>query len=46
MTRSRTYLAAATMAIVAMTSLALGTALARPSDLDAAKAATGRFHSL
>ena len=34
------------MAIVAMTSLALGTAVARPSDLDAAKAATGRFHSL
>ncbi|HEX5823709.1 MAG TPA: hypothetical protein VFY18_04540 [Candidatus Limnocylindrales bacterium] len=46
MTRSKTYLAAATMAILAMTSIALSTAVARPSDLTAAKAATGRFHSL
>jgi len=48
MTMSRTtrYLAAATISVVAITSLAIGTALARPSDLDAAKAATGRFHSL
>ena len=44
--RSRTYLAAATITIVALTSIALGTAVARPSDLVAAKAATGRFHSL
>jgi hypothetical protein len=46
MTRSKNYLAAATMAIVALSSIALGTAVARPSDLVTARIATGRFHSL
>jgi hypothetical protein len=46
MTRTKTYFAAATIAVVALTSIAMGTAIARPSDLVAAKAATGRFHSL
>jgi hypothetical protein len=46
MSRSKTYVAGATMAILALTSIALGSVVARPSDLDAAKAATGRFHSL
>jgi hypothetical protein len=46
MKKPRTWIAAATMSIAALSSLALGTAFARPSDLDAAKAATGRFHSL
>jgi hypothetical protein len=46
MTRSTTWLAAATMAIVALTSIALSAAIARPSDLTAAKIATGQFHSL
>jgi hypothetical protein len=44
--RSKTYLAAATIAIIALTTIAMGTAVARPSDLVAAKIATGRFHSL
>jgi hypothetical protein len=46
MRRSLTYVAATTIAVVALGTLAIGTVLARPSDLDAAKAATGRFHSL
>lgn len=46
MRRSFTYIAATTVAVVALGTLAIGTVLARPSDLDAAKAATGRFHSL
>jgi hypothetical protein len=46
MTRSRTYVAAATIAILALTSIALGSAIARPSDLTAATIAAGRFHSL
>jgi hypothetical protein len=46
MNRSRTYFAAAAIAVVALTSVAIGTVVARPSDLDAARAATGRFHSL
>lgn len=46
MTRSKNYLAAATMAILALTSIALGSAAARSSDLQSAKVATARFHSL
>ena len=45
MSRSTSYLAAATLSIVALTSIALGSAVARPSDLTAAKIATARFHS-
>ena len=46
MTRSKNYLAAATMAIVALTWIALAPAAARSGDLAAAKVATARFHSL
>lgn len=46
MRRSRTYLAAACMAVAALTSLTVGTVAARPSDLNIAMAATGRFHDI
>lgn len=46
MFRSTRYLAAATVAVVALTSVAIGSVSAGRSDLDAARAATGRFHSL
>ena len=46
MRRSRTYLAATCMAIAALTTLAVGTVTARPSDLNLARAATGRFHDI
>ena len=46
MSRSKTFVAAATMAVLALTSIALGSVAARSSDLGAAKVATARFHSL
>jgi len=46
MRRSRRSLVATCMAITALTTLAVGTVTARPSDLDIARAATGRFHDL
>jgi hypothetical protein len=46
MNRSKTYVAAACMAIVALTSIAVGSAVARPSDLNLARGATGRFHDI
>jgi len=46
MIRSKSYVAALTISVVALGSIAIGTASAGRSDLDAARAATGRFHSL
>ena len=46
MRRSKTYLAATCMALVACMTVAVGTAVARPSDLNLARAATGAFHDI
>jgi len=46
MRRSKTWLAAACMAVAALTTVAVGTVAAQPSDVNAARAATGKFHDI
>ena len=46
MRRSKTWLAATCMAMAALTTVAVGTVAAQPSDLNAARAATARFHDI
>jgi len=46
MRRSKTTLAAACMAVAALMTVAIGSVTARPSDVNLAQAATGKFHDI
>jgi hypothetical protein len=46
MRRTKTWLAAACMAVAALTTFAVGSVAAQPSDLNIARAATGKFHDI